>query len=308
MSDMDENRPAYELKAPPKSGSPSSMRLPAATDLPDLDDHLDPPEITRLERVGGRVMEASPAEAPHAIRHGELDYLLRGTVADGYRSASDLKTRFDAESDFASDGAVLRDGVDPKTGKRHLEELAFEVVSEQRASVPREKAARMHRRGVRRIFAVFVKEGRVGEWSPKDDDWRTLDPLSSIEDRCLVQPLPVAALLEAAAADDTVASALAAKDNAVIRQLRDQSREEGESLGKAKALLAVLESRGLEVNAEIRRKVLACTAPDTLDRWLSRVARASSVGEVFGAYFDLQQARQDREAGRTEAYVDLDDV
>jgi len=67
------------------------MRLPPATELPEVDDHLDPPEITRLERIGGRVMEASPAEAPHAVRHGELDYVLRAKVADGYLSASDLK-------------------------------------------------------------------------------------------------------------------------------------------------------------------------------------------------------------------------
>jgi hypothetical protein len=293
MSDMDENRPSYELKAPPEGSSVSSMRLPPATDFPEVDDHLDPPEITRLERIGGRVMEALPAEAPHAIRHGELDYLLRGTVADGYLSASDLKTRFDEESDFASDGAVLRDGVDPKTGKRHLEELAFEVVSEQRAGVPREKAARMHRRGVRRIFAVFVKEGRVGEWSPKDGDWRMLDPSSTIEDRCLVQPLPVAALLEAAAADDTVAAALVAKDNTVIREIRDRSRAEGKAEGKtegkaegkveakAESILAVMETRGFEVGADVRRRVLACTDPETLDRWLRRATGSASIDEVF---------------------------
>jgi hypothetical protein len=285
MSDMDENRPAYELKAPPQSSSVSSMRLPPVTDFPDVDDHLDPPEITRLERIGGQVIEASPAEAPHAIRHGQLDYLLRGTVADGYLSASDLKTRFDEESDFASDGAVLKEGVDPKTGKRHLEELAFEVVSEQRASVPREKAARMHRRGVRRIFAVFVKEGRVGEWSPEDSDWRMLDPSSTIEDRCLVQPLPVSSLLDAASADDTVVSALAAKDNAAIREIRNRSRTEGkvegEARGTAKAVLRVLETRGFEVDADVRRRVLACTDPATLDLWLSRVAGAASVDEVF---------------------------
>jgi len=296
---MDENRPAYELKAPPESGSPSAIRLPAAAGFPDVDDHLDPPEITRLERIGGRVMEASPAEVPHAIRHGELDYLLRGTVAEGYRSASDLKTRFDEESDFASDGAVLREGVDPKTGKRHLEELAFEVVSEQRAGVPREKAARMHRRGVRRIFAVFVKEGRVGEWSSSDEDWRMLDPSESIEDRCLVEPLPVAALLEAAAADDTVASALVAKDNPVIREIRDRSRaegkaegkEEGEALGEARgqargqarSILTVMETKGLEVDADLRRRVMTCTDPDTLDRWLRRTIDATSADDVFAS-------------------------
>lgn len=284
MGNVDENPPSYRLRAPGEDGSDRPMRMPAAEEPPALDDHLDPPEITRLERIGGRVIEALPAEPPHAIRHGQLDYVLRAQIVDGYVSASDLKTRFDADSDFASDAAVLKQGNDPATGRRHLEELAFEVVSEQRSRIPREKAARMHRCGVRRIFAIFVKKDQVGEWDPEKNDWRPLDPSAEIDDPCLVEPLPVAALLDAARADDVVASALVRKSNPVIRRLEEESRAAGETAGmargRAEAILAVLEARGLEVDEALRRTLLETTDLELLDRWLRRAAVADSVAEL----------------------------
>jgi Putative restriction endonuclease len=117
------------------------------------------------EVIGGRRVVAFPAEAPHADQHGELQYVLRAHVAPGYVAAVDLLTRVDQKSDFASDVCVRREGVDPQTGKRHLEELAFEVVSEQTEQDVSEKVPRMHRRGVRRIFAIFIKSRQVCEWS-----------------------------------------------------------------------------------------------------------------------------------------------
>ncbi|HKI00930.1 MAG TPA: hypothetical protein VKK31_03020 [Thermoanaerobaculia bacterium] len=273
---MDEkNHPGYSFKAPGSSGSP--LRLPGRGPFPGVDDHLVVPEVTRDEIIGGRRVVAHPAQPPHATQQSMLDYVLQAHVASGYTAAADLLTRHDVDSDFASDSCVFKEGVDPETGGRYLEEIAFEVVSEQNERNVREKAPRMHRRGVRRIFAVFVKgQQRVCEWSPESQSWCLLDPDSRIEDPCLVAPLSVAALLDASAADNAVVEALAAKSNPAILQREAKA----EAKGVAEAILKVLEARGVEVSSEQRQEISSCRIPDRLDRWLRRAALASSASEV----------------------------
>src|SRR6185295_6726480 len=111
----------------------------------DVDDHLVQPEVTRDEIIGGQRVVLSPAHEPHATEHSELGYVVRAHVAPGYGAATDLLTRHDEESDFATDTCVRKKGVDPETGGRYLEEIAFEVVSEQKEPWITEKALRMHR-------------------------------------------------------------------------------------------------------------------------------------------------------------------
>ncbi|HEX4964024.1 MAG TPA: Uma2 family endonuclease [Thermoanaerobaculia bacterium] len=227
-------------------------------------------------------MVAFPAEAPHADRHGELQYVLRAHVAPGYVAAVDLLTRLDFKSDFASDVCVRRAGVDPQTGKRYLEELAFEVVSEQTEQEVSEKVPRMHHRGIRRIFAIFVKSQQVCEWSPTGQgSWRPLGHDSRIEDTCLALPVVVTALLDAATADDAVIEALAAKDNPALRRREAAARSEGETKGMAMSILRVLEMRGIAVSPDQRREILSCADLDRLDRWVSRGALAASADEVL---------------------------
>jgi hypothetical protein len=286
---MDENRSPYSLKAPGSPGVGSPRRLPGRGEFPGLDDHLVEPEITRDEIIGGQRVVLSPAYEPHATEHSELGYVVRAHVASGYGAATDLLTRHDEESDFATDTCVRKKGVDPETGGRYLEELAFEVVSEQKERHVREKAVRMYRRGVRRIFAIWVKDQRVCEWSPERRAWRRLEPGSWIEDPCLVAPLAVAALLDAAAADNAVAAALVAKGNPALLQREAAARSEGEAEGEAKgeikgeaeAILKILQARGLEVSEARRQEVLHCRDRERLDRWLRRAVLASSVGEVL---------------------------
>src|SRR6185295_4651992 len=129
-----------------------------------VDDHLVQPEITRDEIIGGRRMVALPASPPQAIQHARLNYVICANVVHGYRTATHLLTRYDQDSDFASDTCVVKDGLDPETGTRYLEEMAFLVVSEENVRKVWEKALRMHRRGVRRVFAVLVEAGAVCEW------------------------------------------------------------------------------------------------------------------------------------------------
>ena len=277
---MNDHRPAYDLKAPGASGQPAGS--PGQRSFPPVDEHLVEAEVTRDEVIGGRRVVAMPAHPPHATRQFKLDYVLEPHIAPGYIGAADLLTRVDADSDFASDACVYKDDIDPQTGTRYLEEIAFEVVSEQNEGVVTEKALRMHRRGVRRIFAIFVKgERRVGEWSVDTRSWRTLDPSSQIEDPCLEVPLKVAALLDAAAANQAVVEALAAQGDPTIRSREAAARSEGEARGKSNAILQFLEARGIAVSPSQREEILRCADFDRLDRWTRRAALASSAAEVL---------------------------
>jgi putative restriction endonuclease len=273
---MDENRRGYDLKAPGCSGGSSSMRLPGRGPFPRVDDHLVEPEVTRDEIIGGHRIVAMPANPPHADQQSRLDYVVQAHVAPGYIASADLLTRYDQESDFASDACIYKEGVDPATGARHLEEIAFEVVSEQNEGWVREKAQRMQRRGVRRIFAVWVKTHRVCEWSPESESWRLLTADARIADPCLVTPLAVAAILDAARADHAVVEALAAKNSPAIRE-RDAMAE---ARGIARSILTALEARGIPLNEVQRQQILACRDLDRLDRWSRQAALASSADEL----------------------------
>jgi hypothetical protein len=280
---MDEKRASFRLSAPAASGSTSALRLPGRDAFPGVDDHLVEPEVTRDEIINGRRVVAMPALPPHADKQVDLDYLLRAHAAPGYRVAADLLTRHAVDSDFASDACLYKEGVDPATGARHLEEFAFEVVSEQNEKVVREKAAAMHRRGVRRIFAIFVKgRQRVCEWSPESHGWTPLAADSRIEDRCLAVPLSVAALLDAASADNAVAEALIAKGNPAILKREDAAEARGKAIGLAQGkVLGILEARGIAVSLAQRQEILRCQDLDRLDRWLRRAALTSSADEVL---------------------------
>jgi hypothetical protein len=111
-----------------------------------------------------------------------------------------------------------------------------------------------------------------------------LDPASSIEDPCLVKPLSVAALLDAAAADDAVLEALRAKGNPALQRVEAAAETRGEARGEAKgktsAILQVLEARGIAVSPSQRQEILECSDLDRLGRWLRRAAVASSADEV----------------------------
>ncbi len=58
-----------------------------------------------------------------------------------------------------------------------------------------------------------------------------------------------------------------------------QGRQEGE----ADAVLEVLDARGLKVDAEARRRILACTDLAQLKAWLRKAITVLSVQELFEA-------------------------
>jgi len=219
---------------------------------PYVDDRLVQPE-TREERLHGRRLQALPANPEHGDEHTELDYLARGDLAPGYVASTDLLTRAGEGSDFATDTCIRRAGIDPRTGSRYLEEVAFEVVNAQSLANMTERARQLTSCGVRRVFAIFVKTQQVGEWSSSQDRFITLDLDGVIEDRTFVRPLPVRALFDGAEADDSVARALKAKGNPVITEVRAEGLAEGQAEGRAEGRV---EGR-VEGRAEARAEGLA---------------------------------------------------
>lgn len=276
---MDEKRSAFSVKAPGAPGSGAAVRLPGRG-FPGLDDRLVVPEVTRDEMIGGRRVVASPAKEPHANQHVELGYVVRAHLASGYTASADMLTRHDEDSDFASDVAVYKKGVDPATGGRYLEEIAFEIVAAQSQRNVTEKAVRMHRRGVRRIFAVTIEDRGVSEWSPESRSWRPLPEGSVIEDPCFALPLPLKALLDTALADDAVAKALKARGNPEIRELEQAGREQGRQEGEFRVVLRLLRAKFGPLAPETEDRVRAAEE-DRLLEWGERVLTAERLEDVF---------------------------
>ena len=250
------------LFAPSHAGSSGVLRLPAresrAAAPPPVDQRLVQAE-TREQLVRGRRVLAMPANPPHGDQHFKLDYVIGAHVEAGYVGSTDLLTRSAERSDFATDTCVRRDGIDPGTKTRYLEELAFEVVNEQSLRDATDKAEDLIARGVRRVVAIFVKKGEVCEWSAELGTWKTLDPEGTFSDRTLARPLRVKELVDAAEADDAVARALLAKNNPVLAAMKSQSLAEGEKKGLAEgrreAITLACELLGIELGAEQRARV-----------------------------------------------------
>lgn len=55
---------------------------------------------------------------------------------------------------------------------------------------------------------------------------------------------------------------------------------EGEARGEARAVLTVLEARGVAVPAEVRERILSCTDLAQLHQWLQRASTATSTDDV----------------------------
>jgi hypothetical protein len=245
-----------------------------------LEEHLVEPE-TRWEVIEGARVQASPARPPHADRHFTIDYVLGASLASDYVGATDLLTRWSADDDYATDTSVRRAGIDAATGERYLEEMAFEVAYAQRRGDLEARARLLSRRGVRRIFAVFVKDGTVEEWSRATESWQVLDADGAIEDHCLSAPLAVRALLDAAAADLAVARALIARGNPVIEEHAQAHYRQGYLEAQRKTLHLILAQRRLAPDAQQLARLEACDDPDLLDHWLRRAFTATRADEIF---------------------------
>jgi hypothetical protein len=190
-------------------------------EFPDVDDHIVTPE-TREEMLRGVLMFQPYADAPHADLHARLSMLIAHHVAPGYVASTGLLTRFAADSDFGTSVCVRKAGIDPTTGARYLEELAFEIVSERPPEEVRMRAEVMAARGVRRLIAIFVNDSTVGQW---DRDTGRYEPWGhpgdgKLVDPTLLRPIPLRVLFDHRLALDEV-----------VREGEGKLRREGELAG-----------------------------------------------------------------------------
>jgi Uma2 family endonuclease len=245
-------------------------------DLPDINDRLVEPE-TPYEILDGELVRVPPADFDHAQRHFQLCALIEAHTGPGFAAGCDLLTRTSKIDDFAPDASVFPAAPDPKTGRRQLEQLAFEIVSTQTLARAGRKAAKLTARGVRRVFAIDVERSRALEWSVALGAWSMLDAAGHIADPALEVPLPIEALIHRAKADDAVARALVAKHNPVI----DAVRAEGKAEGKAEDIVTLLVARGVSLDHRQRDLILAERDPARLERWFIRAMTCSSVAALL---------------------------
>nr|MDT0663481.1 hypothetical protein [Micromonospora sp. DSM 115978] len=67
----------------------------------------------------------------------------------------------------------------------------------------------------------------------------------------------------------------------LLRKLAARQDDFGEARGEARAVLTVLEGRGIPVTAEHREQILACTDPARLETWLLCASTATTIGDVL---------------------------
>ncbi|MEU8889577.1 hypothetical protein [Streptomyces sp. NPDC048442] len=65
------------------------------------------------------------------------------------------------------------------------------------------------------------------------------------------------------------------------RRTREEGREEGQALERARTVCTILERRGLELSLEARERIAACSDLALLDRWLDRAWTAARADEIF---------------------------
>jgi hypothetical protein len=60
-----------------------------------------------------------------------------------------------------------------------------------------------------------------------------------------------------------------------------QGQAQGRAEGQARAILQVLDKRGIVVDDDARQQIVSCTDLDTLTAWLDRALTAALVGDLF---------------------------
>ena len=68
----------------------------------------------------------------------------------------------------------------------------------------------------------------------------------------------------------------------LLRKLAAEHEELGEARGEGRAVLTVLEARGVPVPDALRDQILTCTDLAQLDVWLRRAVTAMSAEDVTG--------------------------
>ncbi len=263
-----------------------SKPKPTPKSFPRVSDHLIVPERAREEVVRGKLMAMEPSDPPHADEQAHIASLIHTHSKPEYQSSVELATRVSQGNDFAADASIRKKGIDPLTGDRYLEELAFEVVNTQSHKSIENRARDLSERGVRRIFAIFVKEGWIGEWNPKNQAFDKLNPKDKIKDQALVRPIKVKALLDMAEGEKEISRALLVKNNEVLtkhvekakKAAFQEGREEGLKLARL-ALMDVIQERFGSVPPALEARIQTLPAEE-LQGLIKRALKAERIEEL----------------------------
>jgi len=257
------------------------------SDLPPVDERLVAPGI-RYEIDDGKLVWVAPADEPHGVGHGALGALLRAHRSDDRSVAIDMLTRTSETSDIAPDASVYPTARDPVTGGRQLEELAFELLATSSLARVGAKAAQLAARGVRRVFGIDLTKRRVVEWSTALGTWSILATDGAIVDPALAVPLPHAALLDAASADDATVRAFRERRHPEFLAERAEGREEGRAEGRAEGReegrkdlvreMLVAKFGALDAVHEAR---LVAADRAALEHYARRLVTAAALDDVF---------------------------
>ena len=285
-----------------REGQPTPAPFPAP--FPRVDDHIVQPEVTRDEVICGRKVVAMPANPPHADTQVQVDFVIMPHVREGYVASADLLTRVSDKSNFATDVGIRKEGIDPQTDARYLEELSFEIVNEQTLSDVTEKACELMKRGVRRVFAIFVKTGEISEWSKTQSQFVALAKDSVVEDPLFIRPMAVQALIDRTLASAEVVRALDQQGHPEIAKIEQRGIDKGhkkgldeghkkgldeghkkgldEALGMSRNMLVRLaRMRFGELPASILNRIHSADA-QAVTVWADTIEQASSLDAVFG--------------------------
>lgn len=290
---------ALETRSPSRAESRAEPRAESRSNaFPPVDEHIVVPETSRIELLDGREITDMGAHPPHADAQALLGFLLAAHVHRAYVVATELLTRSSIDSDFASDVSIRKRGIDPETGSRYLEELSFEIVNEQSMSDVIAKAKNLARRGVRRIFAIFVKKGELREWSRAKGEFVRLDATAMFDDEVFVRPIAIKALVDSTLteAENEVAKALWEKKTPEIMRIQQEGvdtgrnqghkeghkkgLDEGQLNGRRETLVEQLAERFDHVPGELEKRIRAANL-EQLRAWSKRLLTSPSLDDVF---------------------------
>jgi Uma2 family endonuclease len=100
----------------------------------------------------------------------------------------------------------------------------------------------------------------------------------------LRNPVPVRALFDREAAHEAVLkNLLQRRGYASLNEVHEEGREEGREEGLIEAILALLQGRGLAVNATAEAQLRACHDREILRRWLLCAVRVERAEQLFDA-------------------------
>ncbi len=268
-------------------GEPGSPR--PAMRMPGVDDRLAIPEAGE-EYIDGVRYEVMAGEPEHADPQCQLAYVVSACVASGYIASTELLTRVDQGSDFATDVCVRRAGTDPQTGQRYLEEISFEVANTQTLNKLDKRAKKLVTRGVRRVFGLLVEEEKVYEWT-RSGARKVRALQGQIRDRVFHTPLRVRAILDAAEAKRLVFDAMVNEGDPYLgsyvekreKKSRQEGREEGRKAGREEGLIESLRNTvedvcqvtGIEWSTERKARVETMSLSELQALWEQLMTRKS---------------------------------